>query len=482
MMEAVQCRMSERKIGCGDDYFRLIHNDRLEFIDLVNLLTVNETYFFREPVHLRILTDRLIPDFLSRKKPGERVRILSAGCSTGEEAYSIIMAATEKIGPSASELLHLTGVDIDSNAIMKAKAGIYGRQSFRSFDPSLKDRYFDGVGRDLHRVKDPFRKLVDFKFFNLLTPLYPEYLKGMDVVFYRNVSIYFDSSTQKKIFELLASIINEGGYLITSSTETLSHDMKVLALTEVDGTFLYRKLPRSGAGGNGSPALRSEDPCCTVRAVVPDWLGSARVDSLGPKSREVAGSRSAFSKEKKAPLGKAGSQEAAGAKPCETLYGEALLLAERKRYGEALAVLDELLAADGALVREHVLRAHVLTHLDRAAEAELACLETIRLDPMCLEAYLLLGLIAKRSHDADRSVKRFREALYIRSSCWVAHFHLAEIYLALGESAKARGEYKIVVNLLERDGMGDPGLNLFSLSIPPEQIVGMCRHKLAHLD
>jgi len=147
-----------------------------------------------------------------------------------------------------------------------------------------------------------------------------------------------------------------------------------------------------------------------------------------------------------------------------------------------LSALEELLAIDAGFVKAHVLRAHVLTNLERLEEAERACLETLELDSLCLEAYLLLGLIAKMSHDADGSVKRFKEALYISSSCWVAHFHLAEAYHSRKETEKARNEYRIVMNLVDREGMRDPGLNLFSLSIPPEQIVGMCRHKLAQLD
>ena len=478
LLEAIRVRMAERRIECPDEYYRLLVRDRLEFIDLVNLLTVNETYFFREPVHLRALTNYLIPEVLSRKKGGERVRILSAGCSTGEEPYSILMAAIEKMGPSTTALLHLTGVDIDSDAIRKAKRGIYGRQSFRSFDPRLRDKYFENAGGDTYRVRDPYRQMVDFQSFNLLTPLYPESLRRMDIVFYRNVSIYFDSSTQRKIFESLAAIMNEGGVLVTSSTETLSHNMEILTLTEVDGSFLYRKLSPSDAERERGEISGTRSPF-PVMPGAPDRGDSTREGSLDPKGGVVPRPVPSASIDKAPRSGKAKEEGRGEEKSSHSLYEQALLLARRKRYSEAMTELKELLSVDAACVKAHVLRAHVLTNLDRLEEAERACLETTELDPLCLEAYLLLGLIAKTRQDSDQSVKRFKEALYIRSSCWVAHFHLAETYFSLGEAEKARSEYRIVMNLLEKGETADPGLNLFSLSISTDQIIQMCRHKLA---
>lgn len=478
LLEAIRVRMSERRMESLDEYYRFLVCDRVEFIDLVNLLTVNETYFFREPVHLRALTNHLIPQALSRKKGGERVRILSAGCSTGEEPYSILMAAIEKMGPSATALLHLTGVDIDSNAIRKAKEGIYGRQSFRSFDPRFRDKYFESAGGATYRVKDPYRQMVDFQYFNLLSPLYPESLRGMDIVFYRNVSIYFDSSTQRKIFESLSAIMNEGGVLVTSSTETLSHNLEILTLTEVEGSFLYRKLSPSNAEKERGEIADTGSPFLLMRGA-PDSGDATRGEVFDPMGEAGPWPMPSAAMDKSLQSDEAKVEGRGDEKSSDSLYEQALLLAGRKRYSEAMASLEKLLSVDATCVKAHVLRAHVLTNLERLEEAERACLDTMELDPLCLEAYLLLGLIAKIRRDTDQSVKRFKEALYIRSSCWVAHFHLAETYFSLGEAEKARSEYKIVMNLLEKGETADPGLNLFSLSISTDQIIVMCRHKLA---
>ena len=481
LMEAVRCRMSERGLKSHREYHDLLNRDRLELIDLVNLLTVNETYFYREPVHLRILSERLIPEMLARKGTGSGIRILSAGCSTGEEPYSILMAVSEKIGPSIAGLLRVSGVDIDSNAVARARKGVYGGKSFRTLDPCLKTKYFEGVGNGLYRVKEPLTGMVDFQQFNLSLARYPESFQGMDVVFYRNVSIYFDAPTQRKIFEALAAILSHGGYLITSSTETLSHNLQVLSLIEMEGMFLYRKvssigddLPDSSLFETGSatepdretwsrfgPAcIRDGDPerdhllpptIYSIREVEPGSAVAAGEDRLSESSRP------------------------------EAHFNQALRFAQQKCYSNAMAVLDRLIDIEPLFVNAHVLKANMLANLERLEEAEGVCLRTIELDPLCIDGYLLLGLIAKIKRDDEKSSRRFKQALYIRSSCWVAHFYLGEVYYSRGETEKARREYGIVMSLAEKGELTDPGLTLFSLSIPVEQIVRMCRFKLAGL-
>ena len=110
-------KMSEKGIGSATEYFNRIFRDQSEFNDLVDLLTVNETYFMREPLHLELMVNRLIPELLAVKNPGEKIKIISAGCSTGEEPYSVIIKIMEKFGTETRDLFSVIGVDIDSNAL-----------------------------------------------------------------------------------------------------------------------------------------------------------------------------------------------------------------------------------------------------------------------------------------------------------------------------------------------------------------------------
>ena len=247
LTDSIRTRMSKRNINEPAKYFDCIIADSDEFHELVNLITINETYFFREPVHIEILSKRLIPNLLSTKKTGEKVRILSAGCSTGEEPYSIAMSIIEH-HEKVQDFFSVIGIDIDSDALNKADSGFFSRYSFRNFPEELKQKYFTAADSFQWKIKRSVRERVEFRKLNLQSDAYPAALQGIDVIFYRNVSIYFEPDTQKSIFRKLAGLLNDNGYLIVSATETMSHNFGVLSLVELDGMFLYQKSSGVGIG------------------------------------------------------------------------------------------------------------------------------------------------------------------------------------------------------------------------------------------
>ena len=171
----------------------------------------------------------------------------------------------------------------------------------------------------------------------------------------------------------------------------------------------------------------------------------------------------------------------AARRPPDEVYDEALALAKVKEYGKAMNLIDELLALDPSHVKACTLKANILVNLDRAEDALDLASRAVAMDQFCLEGYLLLGLIAKMKGDADDSIKQFKMALYVRPSCWLAHLYLGEIYHSRSEREKAGREYGIVRNLLEADGASDPGLSIFPMSMPAEQILHLCRHRLAQM-
>lgn len=241
LCDSIRERMSVRKMESEAAYLDLLIRDQDEFSCFMNRLTINETYFYREPDQLRLFSEKLIPELLERFGTQRKVNVLSAGCSTGEEAYSLVMAVMESFGSKTAELCNFRGLDIDSDAIRIAKKGIYSEYSFRRTDDHLKARYFNDIGPNSYEVKKVVKDMVKFETFNLLSSPYPQELKDTDIVFYRNVSIYFDHETQKKIFENLSHTISEYGYMILSSTETLPHDIQILTLVEREGVYLFAK-------------------------------------------------------------------------------------------------------------------------------------------------------------------------------------------------------------------------------------------------
>ncbi|MBI4689220.1 MAG: protein-glutamate O-methyltransferase CheR, partial [Nitrospirae bacterium] len=237
----IRTRMSEKGIELHAKYLNYLLHNQDEFNHLLNLLTINETYFFREPHHLNLLTEKLIPEILARRKEGARIKILSAGCSTGEEPYSLLISLMERYGTGIINFVSVTGFDIDSNVIRKAREGVFTTYSFRDVSQQFMEKYFEPAGNNRHKIKDFVREGVKFRKLNLLDDDFPDELKGVDVIFYRNVSIYFNPETQRNIFKKLSDLINEKGYLFVGSTETISHNTDVLSLIEIDGVFLFYK-------------------------------------------------------------------------------------------------------------------------------------------------------------------------------------------------------------------------------------------------
>ena len=467
--DGIRSRMANCGIATVGQYLDHLVKNEAEFTSLINLLTINETYFYREPAHIELLVNRLLPDLLAARKPGDAIRILSAGCSTGEEPYSIMIALLEKYGLAIRNCVSVIGADIDSEALARAEEGTYSAFSFRNFPEQLRDRHFTALGNGQYRINSLIRDGVRFQRLNLLSESYPDDLRGIDALFFRNVSIYFDTATQKTVFGRLADLLHETGYLFVSSTETLSHDHGKLTLSEVDGVFCYRRGIALAIGDRRKPVEELTGDLPVLRAA-----GRKAADA---PARETAG---AGKRHKQAAAGPA-PREAAGARAPRPCFHDALEQAKRKDYGAALKLIDGIEKHDPAFIKGRMLKAGILINMKRLDEAEQVCLQAVAADPLCLEGYLLLGLISKTRDDDRAALKRFKEALYIDASCWLAHFHAAQIHVARGEWKDACREYEIVIRLLQKGSLSDHGLTFFPFAFQAEQIMHLCRHNLTKL-
>ena len=478
LSQALSQRMRATGQGSTAAYLALLAADGNEFERLVDDLTVNETYFFRDPQYLTLLAERLFPERLAAVDADAPVRILSAGCSTGEEPYSIVMALGERYGPAIAGRLCVIGVDIDGRTLARAAAGVYPPLSFRGCDPSLKERHFSGAGGGSLVLDPGVREQVQFARLNLLAPDYPQELSGLDVIFYRNVSIYFDRPTRGVIFGKLAALLRPGGFLVVSPSETFAHDGAGLTLIERDGLFLFQR-GEPGEPGEPAPVKRTPGPSTAVSPARPRRLGAV----TGPKdlptgAAPLAGTGVTASS---APPGRAVGAPRAEP-PAGDLHRQAVVLARAKRYQEAIELLVAPAGDAAARALSLSLKGAILLNLRRGEEAREAAHLAIACDRWSPEGYLILGLAARLCRDEEQAVRHFREALYVRSDCWLAHFHLAEIFRGRAERERARREYAIVLDQLGRAGAtAEPLLEFFPLSFTLEQLEQLCRHHLERL-
>jgi chemotaxis protein methyltransferase CheR len=209
-----------------------------ELTEFLNAITTNLTSFFRERHHFEILRRDVLPEIMGVKHD-RRIRIWSAGCSTGEEPYSLAMTVRDAIPAGAGWDARILATDLDTNVLQTASAGIYEEERVRQLPQATLRRWFHrgrGANAGRVRVAEELRALITFNRLNLMGA-WP--MKGpFDVIFCRNVVIYFDKDTQRRLFERYANLLAPHGYLFVGHSETL---YKVTDRFELIGQTVYRK-------------------------------------------------------------------------------------------------------------------------------------------------------------------------------------------------------------------------------------------------
>ncbi len=223
-------------------YLRSGHEGDEEFSRVIDELTTNETYFFRERRQLDALIHEIIPDLqLHKRSVGARspIHIWSAGCSSGEEPYSVAMLALEA-GYRPGVDFRVYASDISKSMLKKCRQGIYREASFRETEPMLREKYFsekDG----LHRVSDEVKMMVDFIQINLMDRSKIALLSRMDVILCRNVIIYFDHETKKRAIETFYDKLCPDGYLLLGHSESLINVSSAFELSHLKNDLVYRR-------------------------------------------------------------------------------------------------------------------------------------------------------------------------------------------------------------------------------------------------
>lgn len=463
LQEEIKKKIIETGIGSIVDYYKVLVNNQEEFLKLVNLITVNETYFFRESAYIDILVDQIIPRLMNLQNPFiKKIKILSAGCSTGEEPYSIAIALHKKYGHGFKYLFDIIGFDIDQYAIQRAKEGIFFKPSFRSVDSELVNCYFERMDENRMRIIDLIRNSVIFINLNLTHDAYPEDIQQADVIFYRNVSIYFEPETQKKIFINLSKLLNENGYLIVSSTETLSHNYKILQLIEINGYFLFQKSNYR----SDKLELLNDSPQFHEKPKVRQKLPSKQPTQLPFNDKQKI--TIPFQKQSIPPLPSTEKDR----------FEEAKSKVKLKKYDNALEIINNILKENVSFSDGYLLRSFILLNTRQLEFAKSDCLRAIELNPLSMEGYFLLGLIEKYQNNYQEALNQFKKSLYIHPTNWLAHFYMAEIYQNLNDKKNAIREYQIVKNLIENGQFHHHGLTIIQPIFSEKDILNVCNYNI----
>ncbi|QCN97664.1 protein-glutamate O-methyltransferase CheR (plasmid) [Azospirillum argentinense] len=382
-----------------------------EYQALINELTVGETFFFRYAEQFEALCAVAIPECLRRNRESRLLRIWSAGCSIGPEAYTLEILLKRHFADQLRDWqVSIVGTDLNASFIETARRGVYGNWAVRGLDPAVLAECFDRQG-DLWAVKPRFREWTSFSVFNLVDgplPNYPRGLGALDVVLCRNVMIYFDEPTRTRLLENLHEVLVPNGWLVVGHAETGQQVNSLFTPVPVPGATIYRK-PRPGCAPAAAPMaaqpafipLTPPEPPPAAEPKPPAELKSGEPKPAKKRSTatdSAARLRATTAKPTPAPL-------PAPQPPASSPAGNPAV-------------------ADG----------------DRAAalDACIALAERNRLDPV---VHFRLGLLEEELGVGD-PIAAFKRALYLDSDFALADYHLALAYWRRGKLAPAQRHFR----------------------------------------
>ena len=222
-------------------YFAMLRSDRHEAQALINSFTVNETYFYREEHQLRCLSRSILPEVVKDHRPGDRIRIWSLPCSTGEEPYSIALWLLENWAMVDVYHIEIVGSDIDTKAVEAALRGRYGARALSKLPQDVLETYFEPEKKGKREIIQDLKESVTFTATNLVDRASVAAQGRFDVIFCRNLLIYFDEESRKTAAAHLHGALNPGGYLCLGHTESMSRISDAFELRRFDDAIVYRR-------------------------------------------------------------------------------------------------------------------------------------------------------------------------------------------------------------------------------------------------
>ncbi|RPH27260.1 chemotaxis protein CheR [Buttiauxella warmboldiae] len=438
---ALHQRISERGKESFAEYYEKLSVSTTEFDKLLSLLTINETYFFREPDVLDIVCDKLVPRMLEQRSGP--VRILSAGCSSGEEAYSLAIKLHQKFQHKFADNVEIHGCDIDSKILEKARSANYSSYSFRGVDPLLQQTYFTRNGNQ-YQLHDVIRTKVAFQRANIVKE---QLLPKFDIILLRNVSIYFDVETRRTLHFNLLTMLQPEGALFFGNAETLANNFGILRLKQEFGNFYFCQPKTSRAQ---IPATEVKPRLITPVIPVEAPFIAAKVPS---------------------------------AQQCDSWIKKALACVADKRFAEAETLIEMVLNTDIHHQQALVIKGAIALEKCEFEQTAVSAKQVLALDEWSAEAKMLLGLAMMWQQHTQQAIAWFKQVVYQQPGYWPAHYYLAEMYRQSELYRPAQRTYRITLQLLNAEmSRADNACTLrLPLSFLSHSFRFLCEHQLAQL-
>ncbi|MEI6438262.1 MAG: CheR family methyltransferase [Candidatus Omnitrophota bacterium] len=480
LISSLYDRRLKRGHATYKEYYNFLHyhpEGRAELRELLVLITTGETYFFRNMAQFEVLMRDILPEIIRKKTAaGDRtIKIWSAGSSRGDEAYSVAIALMEVLPEYLDWKVMLQGTDINREVLSVARAGVYTPKDIGELPPEYVEKYFTRQ-RSEFILNSSVKSLVNFFYHNLCKDSFAqEGMQGVDIIFCRNVTIYFNLETTKALIGRFYDSLLDGGYLFLGHSETLwqiNHQFKTV---EYPHTFIYRKDLSASPGHSKAGAPRALSAPAAVeapRAMIS--LPTVKFEDGSPAlivghapasllSRDLAGVAPVVHKDMEA----------------DALLLEATYFYQNKKYVEALARLDRIITRSEGHIRGNFLKAVIYADQERYEEAVTFLERIISKSSLNLDATLLLATLKSKLGKLTEAETFFRRVIYLAANEPLAYFHLGNIYTSQKKYLKAALEFKNAIRLLEKCAPEDPVK--FSEGLSCGTLLQVCKHNLAPL-
>lgn len=235
-------RMTATRNASFNDYFALLRkNTSGELQALVNLMTTNETYFYREEYQFKCLVNSVLPELIKNKAPGDPIRIWSIPSSSGEEPYSLCIYLLENWDKVDEYDIELFASDIDTDVLRLAEDGVYQKRALQYLPPALVDKYFDEISSGNFQIASMLRESVTFTRVNLTDPSQTRAYHNFDIIFCRNLLIYFDDMSRRHAAETLYDALVPGGFICLGHSESMSRISPLFNTRRFPDCIIYQK-------------------------------------------------------------------------------------------------------------------------------------------------------------------------------------------------------------------------------------------------
>lgn len=440
---------------------------------LAEQLTVGETYFFREHRQLDALFHVAVPDLLRRRQAGAPLRFLSAGCSSGEEAYTLALAIrrySDDVGPLNATIL---GIDMNPAALKKARQGSYSAWSLRATPDRIRDKWFMPAG-DGFRLQPEVRSMVTFELRNLLTDDIAFWKPdAFDIVFCRNVTIYFSPEATRAVVARLERSIVKGGFLFLGHSETLRGISEQFELMHTHETFYYRRKDLGRQVGGEPPSFRGFDRAKAQGDLSPSFDTEAWVSAIQKSAERIE----AFTKQLEGlPQPPSERTRSVSEEARRASLQQAMELFRAERFEEALSLLKAMRAAPPADPDVELLTAVIYCNQGLFSEVERICVEAARDDARGATAHYLLGLCREHEGDRRRAMEHHAAATRLDPSFAMPHLHLGLLARRAGDARTARAEMKLAADLVARER--PDRILLFGGGFHKNALLELCRAEL----